>query len=328
MSWWFWLACVPTSDLDTAADSGAASEVSVSIEPAVAGTEDLLRAVALGVDDAEVLSWAWYRDNELMVELAETLVPSEETSAGQVWRVVLVPEFPGELDQPVSAAVVIENSAPRIDALTFPEGVGAAEGVQISVDVTDPDSDPVYLSYSWTVDGVASDETSGALPAGSVVRDQVVEVVVVPDDGELEGESTSASVTIGNSPPSLGGASFGTASAKPGDLLTVTPSGWTDADGDPEGYDFAWYVDGVFYDTGGSSSALFTVGTDHAGLILYCAVTPHDGVDSGTTVYTEFLVVEDAAVPDEGDTGAPDEPDEAPEDTGRSGDTSSDEDTG
>lgn len=126
--------------------------------------------------------------------------------------------------------------------------VGATTGDDLVVEIvtpsTDADGDEVAYAFAWTLDGVVvEDLAADTVPAARTARGEVWGVVVTPNDGEDDGASAEASITIGNSAPAL------TVRVDPRPLLTddvaaaiVEPA---DADADAVSLSYAWLVDGA-----------------------------------------------------------------------------------
>ncbi|MSQ03855.1 MAG: formylglycine-generating enzyme family protein, partial [Myxococcales bacterium] len=116
---------------------------------------------------------------------------------------------------------------------------------------TDLDGDTLFYSYDWYVDDVPRGSASSATLSGTSYfdRDQVVYVVVTPNDGDVDGTTgTSSTVTVSNTAPTEPGVDVTPADAVEGDDLTCTvTTASTDVDGDALTYSFTWDVDGVAY---------------------------------------------------------------------------------
>ncbi len=285
--------CEPPADDSADTAEEALPWLEIELSPEAPTTADALQVLVEHDDAVASLSYAWYRDNLLVAELDGALVASENTARDEVWRIVVTPDRPLSTDQPVSAKVTIGNTPPVILSVDLGSAPDVGSDITAAVDSEDADGDAVSLSWSWTVDGEPFEGAwGGSLPAGLAQRDQVVGVTVTPSDGSDAGEPVSAEVTVANSPPSLASASLGVTSASPGDSLEVSTEGWYDADGDEEGYRYAWFVDDTQQDTETASFALDGVSV---GSLCWCEVTPWDGFDEGEPVLTEILlVVEDS----------------------------------
>jgi hypothetical protein len=95
---------------------------------------------------------------------------------------------------------------------------------------------------------------------------------------------------IANTVPLFGSAAIVPDPANDRDILTVVTGGWTDADGDPEGYRYQWTKNGAAI-AGATSSTLagrFVRATN----TITCIVTAWDGANEGNTIETAPVVVQ------------------------------------
>ncbi|MEC9072245.1 MAG: hypothetical protein VX938_07705, partial [Myxococcota bacterium] len=105
---------------------------------------------------------------------------------------------------------------------------------------------------------------------------------VTPGDGADEGAAvTSAPSLLVNHPPAITGVTLGPDPATEASTLTCTPSGWSDEDGDPPDYLFAWSVQGEVLD--GADEQTLTGDHFDKGQLVLCIVTPTDGSEEGGT---------------------------------------------
>jgi hypothetical protein len=66
----------------------------------------------------------------------------------------------------------------------------------------------------------------------------------------------------------------------PDDVLEALPEGWWDDDGDPEGYQYAWYVNwALAAETTTIDSTVFSPGDN-----IFVELTAFDGITAGNTV--------------------------------------------
>ncbi len=287
--WLFALACGGTA-VDTApvpTDTAPPAACAATLGPADARTGDALVAEH---DCGEGALVGWYLDNLAVVDLEGLVVPAERTARDDVWRVVVTPmDGAAQAGDPATATATVLNTAPELLTAALPDAPTAAVDIELTVTTADPDFDNVVVEVSWSVDGtevVAASAT--ALPAGLATRDQVVEAVVTPFDGTDRGAAQALAVTVVNAAPSVASADLGVARATPDDALTVQTEGWFDADGDPEGYRYAWRVDGAEHAETSDTLALTSVAV---GSVVYCVVVPTDGLDDGASVSTAPVVV-------------------------------------
>jgi hypothetical protein len=157
---------------------------------------------------------------------------------------------------------------------------------------TDPDGDTITYFYEWYKNGILqSDETTvttaltDTVSSTKTAKGEVWKCVVTPYDGTVNGTSAQDQVTIGNSPPSIEGVDITPDPAYTDDTLTATPYGWSDADGDPEGYTYQWqkWNGASWQDISGETSN--TLGPDNfvKGDQIKIICTPFDGEDYGAS---------------------------------------------
>ena len=182
------------------------------------------------------------------------------------------------------------NEPPVVPSVSIAPG-SPAEGDTLTATVgaaTDADGDPVTTSYAWYVDGSV---VSTAMELGSSYfsKHQDIHLEVTPNDGFGSGDpTTSATVTAVNTPPSFTGLSTDPSEAAWGGSLTALTTGWSDADGDAESYDYAWYVEGSLAGSGSSLDlSSYTRGDE-----VYLEATANDGDDPGNTLTTNVMVIQ------------------------------------
>lgn len=174
---------------------------------------------------------------------------------------------------PTTATVVIDPGTPTTaDDLV----------VLITEPATDADvTDMLGYSYVWSRDGVVVPEAVTKTASHTLTsRGQVWEVKVVASDGWHPGGAATASVTIANSAPGVGGALVLPSSGTTDSVLTCSASGAKDADGDPVDLRFEWFVNGEKAGEGPTLSGDALT----KGATVVCRVTPTDGIDEGAAV--------------------------------------------
>jgi serine protease AprX len=156
---------------------------------------------------------------------------------------------------------------------------------------SDPDGDPVTVTYVWNVDGVAKRTTSAStapsdtftwsgLPGGAVVT-----VTVTPNDGTLSGTAATASSTIAEHVPratvQLGG------DIRAGGLATATAT-VADDDGDPVTLTYVWSVNGAVEQIDAKTTVLSDTfdlpDKIDPGAPVTVRVVPNDGYFNGSVV--------------------------------------------
>ena len=121
----------------------------------------------------------------------------------------------------------------------------AGTAVQAVVEASDPDGDPLRLTFEWKKNGTSL--MVGAKPAftfSELGKGDRIEVIVTATDGRAESQPVRTTARVGNRPPLLTAVYLkpkGT--IRPGDQLSVDPEA-TDADNDVLRYEYTWYVNG------------------------------------------------------------------------------------
>ena len=233
--------------------------------------------------------YAWTVDDQPSEVDADT-VPAELTAAGQVWKVSVTPSDSRDFGPAATAEVTIANSPPTVEVSITPEDPRQGDALTASVEKFDADGEFVDVKYAWTVDGTAVNNRTDRVAASETVRGQVWEVVVTPSDAEGSGEPSSASVTIGNSGPSVVSAAVAPARPSRADTATCVGTGFEDPDGDPEGYEVSWSVDG----TEVSTDTALPLAPYAKGSKLACTLTPFDGTDRGDPVTSPAVTLVNA----------------------------------
>lgn len=171
-----------------------------------------------------------------------------------------------------------------------PSDPSTDDGLEVVVltDATDDDGDAVTYNYQWYKDSaLMSGYTLATVAATHTSKGEVWMVEVTATDGEDEGAPATASVTVLNSPPSISGVSLSPSAPTTVDTITCTPSGWSDADDDAEGYRYAWTVNGSA--VSGDSATL--AGAFRKNQRVVCTVTPWDGEEEGDPVSSSAVTV-------------------------------------
>ena len=161
----------------------------------------------------------------------------------------------------------------------------------------DPNGDAAGYDWQWekNTDGgfaVIAGENTDTLASTSFVRGDVVRVTCWPNDGVHQGQPVTDQITISNTVPSITGVTISPNPAFSGDSLTATPAGWSDADGDPEGYDFRWdkWVGGVWQEIvvtpGPGLPAVNFVRDD----LVRVTCWPNDGIVQGSPMTAQITI--------------------------------------
>ncbi len=193
-----------------------------------------------------------------------------------------------------TSAVTVLNSVPQVLSVGIgPTSPTQANTLVANVVSSDADTDALTLTYDWYVNGtVVQSGATGTLAPGPFANGSVVRVVVTADDGQDTSTPTSSgSITIGNAAPTITGVTISPSPIVETSTPSCTASGWNDIDGDPEGYQYKWKVNGVSRSVNQSINGLLY----RRGDTILCEVTPYDGKAYGTPVESAPSVVQNAA---------------------------------
>jgi hypothetical protein len=271
--------------------------VEVGIIPdAPLASDDLTPAVFthdLDGDDVTV-SYLWKLEGS-DTEVEGEVLSADLTSRGDRWLLEATPNDGYDDGEVVTASVDIENQAPIVTSVELgPDGASRDDTLQAAVVASDPDGDEITLVYTWYVDGAMVQEgDADTLPSTLFARGERVVVVVTADDTFVESAPvTSNQLVIGNALPVITEVSLSPTTAYERSILTCAPAGWTDSDGDPAGYRYAWTVNAI--PIGASGSTLDGERFDRADSVT-CTATPWDGHDEGTPITSEAVLISNTA---------------------------------
>ena len=186
------------------------------------------------------------------------------------------------------------NRAPTVDSVTLPQDVTAeTTSVFCDVSASDLDGETPTVSYVWTVDGTPEAETSDTLTR-VFTYGEMVTCEATPMDAIGSGVMQSATTTILNTAPVVSNVVLGPDPAYTDTSFAVT-SLLSDVDTAQSGTltaSYQWYADGLPVGSdspsivNGSMNEFFAKGED-----VFVVVTPHDGVEFGTSVQSNTVTV-------------------------------------
>ena len=210
-----------------------------------------------------------------------------------------------------SITVVAPNNLPEVSGVSIsPEPAFTNDVISVSSSTSDADGDTVTLSYSWLVNGQAISETSHTLSGtSSFDKGDQIQVDVTPNDGTEDGTSViSNTIIISNTLPSIASVTITPSTLNNETIAVCTTSGWMDDDGDMEGYEYAWTVNGAVHQDTTPSSGPFNVDD-----VISCTATPNDGDGPGLHLSSSDITVVAADAPDADGDGVPDTTDSCPQ---------------
>ena len=179
-------------------------------------------------------------------------------------------------------------TTPQVDVIPDAPLTGDALTCLVTVASTDPEGQPVTLTYSWRKNGSSTTLSGPSLAAAETQTGDVWTCEVTGSDGGQDSVGGSDSVTIGNTAPAVTGADLSPIPAYESSVLTCAAVGWSDADGDPEDATIAWTVNGSSIAATGAT----LLGTDFdRDDVVQCSLTPFDGTDSGVAVDSNAVTI-------------------------------------
>ncbi|MEE2751357.1 MAG: fibrinogen-like YCDxxxxGGGW domain-containing protein [Myxococcota bacterium] len=254
-------------------------------------------AVSSDADQDEVsLSYVWKEaGGEKSVESAE--LTATDTSHGEVWTLTVTPSDGEETGESEAVSVEIGNTEPVVTSLSItPETAYADSVLTAVVEATDDDPEDagsLSYTYEWALNGnVIVGQESDTLSGWFDKHDEVT-VAVSAFDGFAHGDIKTSDVrTIMNTVPAFTGVALDPLEIFEATTVTCTPTGWTDVDGDPEGYIYSWLV-------GGQSIPLTSASIDGSqfdrGDPVSCSAQAYDGEAFGNSLQSQVLDVGNTA---------------------------------
>ena len=295
------IVTLTATDLDTLTGSadvlvdvnGRPSAPVVTLDPPVPNTTDDLTASYTPSIDPEgapvTYAIEWSDDGFATVTATGSTLSSVETARGETWTVRVVAND-GRIDSdPGEASVVIDNAPPTMSTVLLTNPAPQTEDVLgVTGTASDPDGDPVTITWEWRVDGktvlTGADSLDGAVYFD---KGQTVEVAGTPHDATHSGVEMIASVVILNTPPVTETAQLHPESPTTSDPIAAT-STTSDADGDGVTVSHNWAVNGV--PVKGVSGDTLDPSAFVRGDVITVEIIPHDGTENGTSLVSSGVI--------------------------------------
>ncbi|MAA79389.1 MAG: hypothetical protein CL916_09025, partial [Deltaproteobacteria bacterium] len=117
--------------------------------------------------------------------------------------IILRAEDSSGLSATASTTVHI-NAPPEITSLIIsPSNPISTDPLEVSIVASDTDGDPITYAYAWKKDGTSTSYSTSTIPASATSVGEQWTVEVIPNDGFMDGNMATETVTIGNSEPTI-----------------------------------------------------------------------------------------------------------------------------
>ncbi|HND30804.1 MAG TPA: hypothetical protein PLA94_12425, partial [Myxococcota bacterium] len=275
--------------------NSAPALASVAISPTTAYEGDTLSCTPGTATDPDgdnvSYTYAWYVNGNNNGRTSSTL-SSTYFSRGDVVLCEATPTDGSAAGTALrSSGVTIANTVPTVSNVSIsPTSPVYGQTLTCTYSFADVDSDSDASTIAWTVNGSAAG--TGSTLSSGFHGGQTVSCTVTPRDSGGAGTARSASVTVGNTVPSLSSVSLTPTTAVEGSTLTCTPGTATDVDGDSISYTYSWLVDSA---SPGVSTSTLSSSYFSKNNAVRCSVTPRDATGSGTAVASNTVTIGNTA---------------------------------
>jgi len=272
--------------------ANTAPEATVTLSPGAPTNADDIRAEVERSDvdgDPVSVRYAWTVDG-VATDYDTDTIRGAATEHGQVWAVTVTPFDADDSGVVATAEVRVENTLPTMRSVSVsPVAPYVTDDLVAEASGRDDDGDALAYTYRWIADGAeVQSGASDTLAAGSFTKNQQIYVEVTPNDGFGQGEPLASDIVVSlNSMPSGASVAIGPDPAYEASTMTCVPTGFTDADGDPETWSYAWSVNGVAVAT---TETLDGAAFDEGDRVT-CRATPSDGEETGPSLLSRALTV-------------------------------------
>ena len=285
---------LPIAFLVLAACNDAPSAPQIALNPGEPTTTEDISVLFLAItadtnkDDVSH-SFQWFQDGTLRADLTTDTVPASETTKGETWKVVVIPND-GTLDGEGAEASATVVNTPPVATVTLASDPATDADLVAEVASTDDDVDTVTYTYAWTRDGQPVTRADGTIPASETAHGETWTVTVTPNDGEADGEAVTASVTVGNTAPTVESVELAPAPAYETSVLTATAFGVDDLDDDGVTLTYTWFVNDTEVQAGEDDTLTGALFSKHD--LVRVEVTPTDGFVDGASVASDDALID------------------------------------
>ena len=244
-------------------------------------------------NDATTITYSWDH-NGSSIGSGDTIVLPSILSGDQISCTATATD-PFGATHSATQTVSAGNGVPTITNILLSPSSPTAQTGSISclVSTSDPDGDPVTVSYEWSIDGVVQSNTTSIL-SGPFAHPSSITCTATPSDGNDVGTPQSATTSIDNTLPSVSGLNISPNPAYTTSIISATYSILDLDTTQSTSANLEWHkIDGQngtdsIVSTAGSilPSSFFVKGDS-----IYVKVTPYDGFDLGATVQSSLITI-------------------------------------
>jgi hypothetical protein len=266
--------------------------VTISPDPAYADTDLTATPLHWVGPDSFTFQWQkWDIVSEAWLDIAgATSVTLDNASfaVGDQIKVICTPFTGAEPAAAVEAIITISSGIVVIspDPAFTDSTLSAAPAHWLAAD---------SFNYQWQKWDIVTETwldiagaTSDTLAESNFVKNDQVQVTCTAYIGSVIDDTATDAVTISNTIPSITGVSLTPNPADTSSDLAASPAGWTDADDDPEGYQWRWQiwdeVGAEWVDIAGETTDALDSANFGLNDQIKVICTPFDGTDSGASV--------------------------------------------
>ncbi len=234
----------------------------VTVKPSAPATNDVVKAVPSGFADVDggelTYSYQWLRNGTAIGGATGRTLDLSQPGNGDLGDRIDVdvravdssgaasPAARGGQDvtgtnaTPVEGTVTVAPQSPRTNQTLTASPAG----------FTEPDGEPLTYNYRWLRNGTpiagATSATLDLSQAGNGDRGDAVRVeVFATDPGGRASDPVTDTVTVANTPPVAGTVAVKPSAPSSDDIVSATPTGFADADGDAVTYTYQWFRNGT-----------------------------------------------------------------------------------
>ena len=244
-------------------------------------------------NDTTTITYSWDH-NGSSIGTSDTIVLPTILSGDQISCTATATDPFGASDSEIQT-VSAGNGVPTITSILLSPSSPTAQNGSISclVSTSDPDGDPVTVSYSWSIDGTPQSNTTSIL-SGPFAHPSSITCTATPSDGSDTGTPQSVTASVDNTLPSITGLNISPIPAYTNSTISATYSIIDLDTTQTTSATFEWHkidgqsgTDSIVSTAGSILPSSFFVKEDS----IYVKVTPYDGFDLGTTVQSSLITI-------------------------------------